>query len=392
MYLEDGAKDYLIKNLTTYDAPYDLCMIFITQDNIRSDELFKYKYFTTDTYYYNVFNFMFNYTIDKLKKDRFKDVIRDIIPKLDCDYYTHTYNKKLFIDPNFIVSKYLEDVLLYIMKNMESYDVINFIHIIHSNTNIDPSVVQNILLRNKEFHDFNIMKYMITEGLFTLEFIMLMLEELNKYYDKGMIAELISYVYYNKDKLLDILFYTMDKYDIYNDKNKWHIKLNKFKVTTKNGRDFYTFLRRHLIKIFDGELESDVFEFVNEPYAIYMSNGNKVYSEIFKKFLFWLSSRDRTKSKCENYIKYGVEEGWNLYTENELHLIQDNLFVISYLNEINKLDPFRLFLRVINLSRFLFFQFGNRNSIIVRLNMLIETYGYYIENANNMYLYLFLYL
>ena len=392
MYLDDSAKDYLIKNLTTHDAPYDLCMIFITQDNIRSDELFKYKYFTNDKFYYNVFNFMFNYTINKIEKGRFKDVIRDILPKLDCSYYINRYNKDMYMDENFMVTKYLQDVMLYMMKNMEVYNVINFIHLIHSNINIDHSVVQNILLQNKEFHDFNIVKYMILEGLFSVDFIMLMIEKLNAYYDKGMLKELLSYVYYNKDRLLDILFYTMDKFDIYEDKGKWKISINKFKVTTKNGRDFYTFLREHLITIFDAELETEIFDFINKPYAMYMSTGNKMYSDIFKRFMLWLTSRDRVKTRCKNYIKYGIEEGWDLFSKDELSTIQNNLFVISYINDLTSLSPFNMFLRVINLSRFIFFQFGNRNAIISRLNSVIEMYSYYIENANNVYLYLFLYL
>lgn len=392
MYLEEGAKDYLIKNLTTHDAPYDLCMIFITQENIRSDELFRYKYFTNDKFYYNVFNFLFNYTINKIEKDRFKDVIKDILPKLDCAYYINRYNKDMYIDENFMVTKYLQDIMLYMMKHMEAYNVINFIHLIHSNINIDPSVVQNILLQNKEFHDFNIVKYIILEGLFNVEFIMLMIEKLNMYYDKGMLKELLSYVYYNKDRLLDILFYTMDKFDIYENKGKWKISINKNKVNTKNGRDFYTFLRSHLITIFDAELETEVFDFINEPYAMYMSTGNKMYSDIFKRFMLWLTSRDRVKTKCNNYIKYGVEEGWDLFSKDELSVIQNNLFVLSYINDLVSLSPFNMFLRVINLSRFIFFQFGNRNAILARLNNVIEMYSYYIENANNVYLYLFLYL
>lgn len=392
MFLEEDAKDYLIKNMTIQDTPYDLCMIFITQDNIRSSDLFKYKYFTEEIFYYNIFNYLFNYTVNKIEKDRLKDVIRDILPKLDCDYYMFKYDKSKFIDKNFMVSKYLEDILIYLMKTKEPYDVIGFIHLINSNINIDPSVVQNILLQNKIFHDFTIMKFIISEGLFELDFIMLMLEECNKYYDKNMLIELLSYIYYSKDKLLNILFFTMDKYDIYEYKQTYKIKLNKNKVRTKNGKDFYTFLRSHLKNVFNGELENEVYEFINEPYAIYMQLGNKQYADLFKKFLLWLSSRDRRHTKCENYIKYGIEEGWDLFSVEELNVVQNNLFVLNYINDLSKLSPFQLFLRVINLSRFIFFQFGNRNAIITRLNNLISMYSYYIESANDMNLYLFLYL
>lgn len=394
MFLREEIKDELISRCTVNNLPIDLAKIFITQDGISSEDLFRYKYSLTDDekFYHTLFEYVYNYVVDKVDKRNFGIITRDILSKLSCENYYLTFNSNInYIEHDYIISKLIEDIILYVHKVCDIYELLSFLNTIRTMPYIDHNILKNCLLHNKVLWDFELFKLILQDNMIDYDFIYLLFINLYDYYPEYMLEELLLDIYQHKQIFIDFLNYLLDKYSYSVDENREYVFFVKYSITSKKEKKVLSFLRNKIVSYLDAEVELEIMENVNFALANSMVEANTRSKELWNLIRKFLIGEDRKQNRITRFSKYGTEDVYDMYGDDFISDLSIQSFTLAYINDLLTLDGWSLFLRTFNINRFYFTHTRNQLRIQYRLEHLIDVYSEEVKLATNLKLYLYMY-
>lgn len=394
MFLREEIKDELISRCTVNNLPIDLAKIFITQDGISSEDLFRYKYSLTDDekFYHTLFEYVYNYVVDKVDKRNFGIITRDILSKLSCENYYLTFNSNInYIEHDYIISKLIEDIILYVHKVCDIYELLSFLNTIRTMPYIDHNILKNCLLHNKVLWDFELFKLILQDNMIDYDFIYLLFINLYDYYPEYMLEELLLDIYQHKQIFIDFLNYLLDKYSYSVDENREYVFFVKYSITSKKEKKVLSFLRNKIVSYLDAEVELEIMENVNFALANSMVEANTRSKELWNLIRKFLIGEDRKQNRIKRFSKYGTEDVYDMYGDDFISDLSIQSFTLAYINDLLTLDGWSLFLRTFNINRFYFTHTRNQLRIQYRLEHLIDVYSEEVKLATNLKLYLYMY-
>lgn len=395
-YIKEEEKIHIITEMSTKKMAWELAQMFYSREEFTSDDLFYLRFQCPYKFYLEVFKHLYFLTIKKLDSGKIDDVLMNVFTKIYIDYYPNKTDKNDFVDPNYLVSRFLESVLVYVMKEYSNYNIVcQIITTVVSGNSVDSSVIKEIIIRNRELLTLDIIRDVVRSEILSSSDIIDILVEMHKYFDNDTIDEIISDIYFNKELLLKFTRAVMARFKISLDEiyeRNGNIKAKEVifpKYKNKNEKELLIHLREFLTDIIYSSAEIEMFEFLNKALQGYLESGNIYLSDIFKDYIHWFSSSEREKVRSKNFYKYGYEEGevFSIDTINELAM---DIFTKAYIIEIDKLSEFDIFLRVFNVNRFLIFQFKNYIPVAYRIDFAYDYSSWYIDNGLDMDMYLFL--
>lgn len=394
MFLREEVKDDLIKKCTLNELPYDLARIFITQDGINSQDLFRYKYSLVNDkkFYKDVFEYLYNYTIDKVQKGNYTLIMRDILSKMSCTDYYLTFNDKInYIEHDYLVSKWFEDIILFVYKTCDIYDFFSFISSIRTLGSVDHNIIKNVILFNRSLWDYELFKLLIQDNLLDFDFIYELFIKLYDFYPQYMLNELLMEIYQHKDVFMGFVNYLLEKYSYSTNKKREYVMFIKYNITSPKEKTVLKYLRREITKLIDTDVELEILEHINYSLANSMLEGNPRNKELWNTLKRFITSHERKQNRISNFSKYGTEDSYEMYDDDFISDLYLHVFTLAYINDLPFLDDWNTFLRVFNLNRFYFSHTRNQIRIQVQLQEIVNVYAESVKFATNLKLYLYMY-
>lgn len=394
MFLREEVKDDLIKKCTLNELPYDLARIFITQDGINSQDLFRYKYSLVNDkkFYKDVFEYLYNYTIDKVQKGNYTLIMRDILSKMSCTDYYLTFNDKInYIEHDYLVSKWFEDIILFVYKTCDMYDFFSFISSIRTLGSVDHNIIKNVILFNRSLWDYELFKLLIQDNLLDFDFIYELFIKLYDFYPQYMLNELLMEIYQHKDVFMGFVNYLLEKYSYSTNKKREYVMFIKYNITSPKEKTVLKYLRREITKLIDTDVELEILEHINYSLANSMLEGNPRNKELWNTLKRFITSHERKQNRISNFSKYGTEDSYEMYDDDFISDLYLHVFTLAYINDLPYLDDWNTFLRVFNLNRFYFSHTRNQIRIQVQLQEIVNVYAESVKFATNLKLYLYMY-
>ena len=394
MFLREEVKDDLIKKCTLNELPYDLARIFITQDGINSQDLFRYKYSLVNDkkFYKDVFEYLYNYTIDKVQKGNYTLIMRDILSKMSCTDYYLTFNDKInYIEHDYLVSKWFEDIILFVYKTCDIYDFFSFISSIRTLGSVDHNIIKNVILFNRSLWDYELFKLLIQDNLLDFDFIYELFIKLYDFYPQYMLNELLMEIYQHKDVFMGFVNYLLEKYSYSTNKKREYVMFIKYNITSPKEKTVLKYLRREITKLIDTDVELEILEHINYSLANSMLEGNPRNKELWNTLKRFITSHERKQNRISNFSNYGTEDSYEMYDDDFISDLYLHVFTLAYINDLPYLDDWNTFLRVFNLNRFYFSHTRNQIRIQVQLQEIVNVYAESVKFATNLKLYLYMY-
>lgn len=395
-YIKEDEKIHIITEMSTKKMAWELSQMFYSREEFNSDDIFFLRFQCPYKFYLDVFKHLYFFTIKQLDRGKIDEVLMSVFSKLIIDEYPLKCDKKEYPNPDYIVSRFLESVLLYVMREYGNYNIAcQIIATVCTADDCNPSVIKEIVIRNRELLTLDIIRDIIKGEILTSDDIIDILIEMNKYYDNDTIDDTISDLYFNKDLLLSFTKSVMRRFRITVDEKRMKNGKILIKEVVKpiyrnaNEKELLLHLREYLSEIIYSSAELEMFEFISNTFTQYMADGNKYLSDLYNEYLQWLGSKERDENKSKNFHKYGYEEG-DFWYEDAYDELATNIFIKGYIIEIDKLSDFDLFIRVFNVNRFKLFQYKNIIPISYRVSFASEYSEWYVDNGLDISMYLFL--
>lgn len=395
-YISDEEKIRILTEMSTKKLAWELSQMFYSRDEFNSDDLFFLRFQCPYKFYLDVFKHLYFFTIKQLDKGKIDEVLMSVFSKLIIDEYPLKNDKNEYPNPDYIVSRFLESVLLYVMREYGNYNIAcQIITTVCSSDDVNPNVIKEIIIRNRELLTLDIIRDVIRSEILISDDIIDILIEMNKYYDNDTIDDIISDLYFNKDLLLNFTKSVMRRFRIVVDEKT--LKSGKILIKetvipiykNKNEKELLLHLREYLSEVIYSSAELEMFEFVTNAFTVYMADGNKLLSDLYNEYLHWLGSKERDENKSKNFHQYGYEEG-DFWYEDAYWELSTDLFIKGYILEIDKLTDFDLFIRIFNVNRFKLFQYKNLIPIAFRVSFASDYSEWYVDNGLDINMYLFL--
>lgn len=394
MFLREEVKDDLIKKCTINELPYDLAKIFVTQEGITSQDLFRYKYSLVNDkkFYKDVFEYLFNYTIDKIRKKNYTLIMRDILSKLSCTNYYLSFNNEInYIEHDYLVSKWFEDIILFVYNECDIYEFYSFISSIRTLSEVDHNIIKNIILYNKKLWDYELFKLLIQDNLLDFDFIYELFVKLYDFYPKYMLNDLLMEIYQHKNIFIGFVNYLLDKYSYSINSKREYIMFIKYNISSKKEKIVLKYLRQEIVNLIDTDAELEIFEHINYSLAHSMIEANPRNKELWNTLKKFLTSNERKENRISNFSKYGTEDFYGMYDDDFISDLYLHVFTLAYINDLPYLDEWSTFLRVFNINRFYFAHTRNQIRIQVKLQEIVDIYSESVKFATNLKLYLYMY-
>ena len=395
-YIKEDEKIHIITQMSTKKMAWELSQMFYTREEFNSDDIFFLRFQCPHKFYLDVFKHLYFFVIKQLDKGKIDEVLMGVFSKLIINEYPNKNDKNDYPNPDYIVSRFLESVLLYVMREYGNYNIAcQIITTVCASNDVNPSVIKEIVIRNRELLTLDIIRDVIRSEILVTDDIIDILVEMNKYYDNDTIDETIADLYFNKDLLLTFTRSVMRRFQITVDEHI--LKNGKIQIKeivrpiyrNSNEKELLLHLREYLSEIIYSSAELEMFEFISNTFTQYMADGNKYLSDLYNEYLQWLGSKDRDENKSKNFHQYGFEEG-DFWYEEAYDELATNLFIKGYILEIDKLNDFDLFIRIFNVNRFKLFQYKNLIPISYRVSFASEYSEWYVNNGLDIDMYLFL--
>lgn len=393
MFLSIEEKEFCMTQLSYKNMPNDMAMFFITQD-IEYDDIFFVDYWIKEDFYNNVFLYLFAYIKDKIDRNLFSEVLRDVFLKLNIRRYYHAT-----IDYDGTISRdgygcgLIDATFKYLLENAKYNDINALVDTIVINERISPNILFPTMMANPGLCHYEVMENLIHSDYLPMSCIVELFLERMKVTDFNSVKELIQTLFINKEMFLEMLYAIMQYYEI-----SYSIKDDKSTVTIEcnsegERKENLEQIRRFMCTFIWVDAEMDFFDWIDTSRIIHLESHDLYRSNIYSLYKRWYDSWDRADNAVPNMLFYGAED--YIMTEFDMDTeaygaINKDLLLKRYIFDMDTFNGYDAFIRLFNLNRFKLCLFNSSEDIRTRIFKQINEYPLYIRMAVSMELYLFI--
>lgn len=346
--------EHIMREFYRLKRSSDAAMFFITQNEVTISDLMKFDY-QSKKYYKAIWQYITEYTLDKIERGNYEQVLSDIIPKLEIESFSLKPRFKGSFDRDYLINSYL----LCLFKSLVEkgmYDVYNYTISLLQIQGVDSRILANILMQDYLLMSPTLVMTYIDLGLFDpIDFCNLICV-CKERYDYFWIDKLLEIYMSEESRILELFIHLTQRVEY-----KLIDKGNKFRVvknTKASLKDKEVYL--HMIEYISKRIVLDAnimyLEKLNEAVNMYNSEKLKniemvnAYEDYAEWFTSNLSNLDGGKM-LYNYLNFKGEEGEDF--PNEFYYLFKH--EVTHMNDIMstlELEDYQFFLRMFNMNRF----------------------------------------
>ena len=361
---------HIMREFYRLNMTRDAAMMFITQIDVSLDDLMMYEY-KNKKYHKAVWQYITEYTIDKINNGKYESIINDIIPKLEINEYRA--NGKEYYDRDYLICSYL---LILFSKLVEEgmFDMYSFTLSLLQIQGIDSNILANIIINNYRLLSPQLIMNYLDLGMLDPEIFCKILVTNKDSYDTFWIEKLVEIYMSENTRILELFIYLSDviEYKAIRKKNNYEF----IKITNCNSKDKKTF--EYIMGIVCKRIVIDA----NIMHLTKINNAIETYREekerniailnSYRDYIDWfISIMENIKSEelLSNYINEKGEEGNDFPDE----FYQNFRYEVVHMNDIGsivELEDYEFFLRVFNMNRFKIYSFLNEELVEKTLSKL----------------------
>ena len=361
---------HIMREFYRLNMTRDAAMMFITQLDVSLDDLMMYEY-KNKKYHKAVWQYITEYTIDKINNGKYESIINDIIPKLEISEYRA--NGKEYYDRDYLICSYL---LIVFSKLIEEgmFDMYSFTLSLLQIQGIDNTILANIIINDYRLLSPQLIMNYLDLGLLDPVIFCKILISNKDSYDTFWIEKLVEIYMSENTRILELFIYLNEviEYKAVRKKNSYEF----IKVTNCNTKDKKTF--EYIMGIVCKRIVIDA----NIMHLTKINNAIETYREekerniailnSYRDYLDWfISIMENIKSEelLSNYINEGGEEGTDFPDE----FYQNFRYEVLHMNDIGsivELEDYEFFLRMFNMNRFKIYSFLNEELVEKTLSKL----------------------
>ena len=361
---------HIMREFYRLNMSKDAAMMFITQNDVSLDDLMLYEY-KNKKYHKAIWQFITEYTVDKIKNGKYDSIINDIISKLELSEYKS--KSKNYYDRDYLICSYL---LIVFGKLIEEgmFDMYSFTISLLQIQGIDSRIIANIIINDYKLLSPQLIMNYLDLSLLAPDIFCKILVDNKDSYDIFWIDKLVEIYMSENSRILELFLYLNEIIEF---KSVRKSKYYEFiKVTNCNNKDKTTM--EYIFGIVCKRIVIDA----NIMHLTKINNGVESYREeairnvpvlnAYRDYLDWfISTMENINGEelLSNYINYSGEEG-EIFPDEFYQIFRYEVVHMNDINNIVELEDYDFFLRAFNMNRFKIYSFLNEELVEKTLSKL----------------------
>ena len=391
--LTDEEKEELINKFISNNSSYDMAMFIITQDDISFEEMFLYGDFLNNSFYLETSQHILNYMIGLTEKNNFSEVL-NIIQKMHVDVYIPTfgnlaYDKERFRIEDYTQSNILCSLIYYLVDFRKDEELKQLLHVVHSSGLFPEFIIDMIIFDDKVNFDYKIIKDVLFNEYLSRDSFINHFYLLVEKYDEEFLTELLLSIFSNKREMIEMLISLYNRYVFYKREDKFVTELNP--LYNNEQYEGFDFILKRIKEVMLLDIETDFYyNFLDHGRRVFVGAKDRKRSFMYDNLVRWYTQLLESSSINRIFLEQeyvDMDKDFPLDKLEIMTLVSDTN-CIAYILALTSFDLYDSLIRIINLSRFKFFQVRRRSGIEELIGELIteDTEDIFKQFLNNRFL------
>lgn len=378
--LNNLEKEHLLTEFLRNEMYSDISYMILTLEYCDFFDLFIFGNFLDISIYRKISQEMFNYYKLLIDKELYSDAIK-IIYKMNFNKYINTYKNQFnnnFNIEDFIQSELIDSMLSYLHQLRLDDQLQLILSDIYANKDIPGEDIIREFIYNPDLNiDYKTLEFCLNNEFISHDVFINNFYFLLERYDDEYLTEILFRIFDNKDEILGYSLILYKKYLVEKRNGEYIISpLINYSMDQYKGFDFIRKVIQDKILV---DVETDFYyEFLDRGRNTFIKANDKRRSVLYEKLNDWyLSILENNLIKPIFLKQIYVDKDSNFPLSHEdLLLIVSDTISFGYILDLDEFSLYEQIIRLINLSRFSFFQLRRKAGIESIINRNLSDYNY----------------
>lgn len=377
--LNNMEKEHLLTEFLRNEMYSDISFMILTLDDCDFFDLFMFGNFLDVNTYRKISQEMFNYFKLLIDKEMYSEAIK-IIYRMNFNTYINTYKNKSsdnFPVEDYIQSELIDSMLNYLYQLRLDDQLQLMLSDIYAHKDIPGSDIIREFMYNPELNiDYRTMEFCLNNEFINHDDFINNFYFLLDRYDDEYLTEILFRIFDNKDELLGYSMILFKKYLVEKRNDEYQLSLLiDYTVDQYRGFDFIRKVIQDKLLV---DVETDFYyEFLDRGRNIFIKANDKRRSVMYEKLNDWYLTLLENNLIKPIFLKQQYvdkDSKFPLNHEDLLLLVSDTIS-FTYILDLDEFSLYEQIIRLINLSRFSFFQLRRKAGIESIINRNLSDYN-----------------